>query len=218
MFNAKPGVMRNALSPGRVEALTDGVFAIVMTILVLELGVPLVTGGSVSTELPHRLLEMWPKFVSYAITFLMLGFMWSIHHYQFNLIRRSDSVLVWINLVFLMLVSLLPFSTSMLGEYIGETAPVLIIGGHFSICMIMRYGMWSYATGRYRLVDRDIDPRQVSGPKVMFVTGVAVFMVGMGVSFVSTIAAVCIFAAMIALFIVRSSLLNRVRVADAGAK
>ena len=66
-----------------------------MTVLVLELGVPAVTGGSASAELTHRLLEMWPKFASYAITFLMLGFMWSIHHYQFRIIRHSDSVLAW---------------------------------------------------------------------------------------------------------------------------
>ena len=212
MPTAKPGMLRNALSTGRVEALTDGVFAIVMTVLVLGLGVPLVTGGSASPELTHRLLEMWPKFASYAITFLMLGFMWSIHHYQSRIIRHSDSVLAWLNLLFLMLVSLLPFSTSMLGEYIGETVPVLIIGGHFSACMLMRYAMWSYATGRHRLIDSDADPRQIRGPKVMLVTGVVVFIAGMGVSLVSTIAAICIFSAAIVFFIIRSTLINRVRV------
>jgi uncharacterized membrane protein len=84
MMNAKPMVTRKALSPNRLEALTDGVFAIVMTILVLELGLPVITGELSNTELTIRLAAMWPKFLSFFVTFLMLGFMWSVHHYQFS--------------------------------------------------------------------------------------------------------------------------------------
>ena len=115
MQTAKQVTIRTALSPNRIEALTDGVFAIVMTLLVLELSVPAIAGGSAEAELTTRLFEMWPKFVSYTVTFVMLGFMWSIHHYQFDRIKSADSVLVWLNIVFLMLISLLPFSTSLLG-------------------------------------------------------------------------------------------------------
>ena len=94
----------------------------------------------------------------------------------------------------------------------------MIMGGHFSACMLVRYAMWSYATGRYRLIDRDVDPRQIGGPKVMLVTGVVVFIAGMGVSLASTIAAICIFSAAIVFFIIRSMLINRVRVVDAGSQ
>jgi len=197
MSTAKPAVIRTALSPNRVEALTDGVFAIVMTLLVLGLSVPLIAGSSVHTELPQRLLGMWPKFLSYCVTFLMLGFMWSMHHYQFMLIKRSDSVLAWINIVFLMFVSLLPFSMSMLGEYMEAQIPVLIYGGNLIACMVVRYVLWSYATGNYRLVDRDIDPREVKRPKVFLPVGAVGFMIGMGISFLNTVASICVFAGLL---------------------
>jgi len=209
MFIAKPGVIKAALSPNRIEALTDGVFAIVMTLLVLDLGIPVIAESSVHTELPRQLLEMWPKFLSYAVTFLLLGFLWSVHHYQFTFIKRSDSVLTWINIVFLMFVALLPFSMAMLGEYMGEQIPVLIYGGNAVACMVMRYILWSYATGNHRLIDRDIDPRAVKGPKVMLPVGIAVFIVAMGISFLNTIASICIFAVMLIFMVIRSTLLYR---------
>jgi uncharacterized membrane protein len=72
-------VIKTALSPSRLEALTDPVFAIVMTLLVLGLGVPMFKGSSMHQEFT-QLLEMWPEFASYFVTFLVLGFIWSVHH------------------------------------------------------------------------------------------------------------------------------------------
>ena len=108
------GIARVTLSPHRLESLTDAVFAIVMTILVLELSVPAIAEGSAHAGLWSRLIDMWPKFLSYGVTFLMLGFMWIFHHRQFSHIRRLDNVFAWINIFALMFVALLPFSTSLL--------------------------------------------------------------------------------------------------------
>jgi uncharacterized membrane protein len=199
------------LSPFRIEALTDGVFAIVMTLLVLELGVPVITGGGVHAELLHRLGEMWPEFVSYAVSFLMLGFMWTVHHYQFKSIKQSDGVLAWVNLLFLMFVSLLPFTTSLLGKYINEQLPVLLYGGNIVACMVLRLILWNYATKGYRLVDKDIPPAVIKRSKIMLPTGIVVFIIGMGVSFVSTVISVCLFAAIIVFFSIRSTYYNRIR-------
>jgi uncharacterized membrane protein len=212
MLGTKRAIVRIALSPNRLEALTDGVFAVVMTLLVLELSVPVITAGSVHAELPRRLLDMWPKFLSYAVTFLMLGFMWFHHHRQFSQIRRSDSVLVWINLLFLMCLSLLPFSTSVLGEYIEEQVAVFIYGSNVLVCMIIRYILWVYATGNYRLVNRDMDPLEVRRPRTMLPIGMVVFVIGMGFSFLSTILSICIFASIIMLFTVVSALHYRISV------
>ena len=204
------GIARVTLSPHRLEALTDAVFAIVMTILVLELGVPVVAEDSAHPELWPRLINMWPKFMSYGVTFLMLGFMWIFHHRQFSHIKRSDNVFAWINIIALMFVALLPFSTSLLGEYIYEWVPVLIYGGNFLACTTTRYIAWLYATGNYRLVDRDIDPQEVKIPKLYLPISIVVILIGMGVSFLSTIASVCIFAALLIFSAVRSTLLYRV--------
>jgi uncharacterized membrane protein len=218
MHNAKPRVAREALSPNRVEALTDGVFAIVMTILVLELGVPIVTGETLHTELTGHLLAMWPEFLSYFVTFLMLGFMWSAHYYQFSNIRRSDSGLVWLNIIFLMFMSLLPFSTSLLGQHIYERVPVFIYGGNFIACMLMRYFQWTYATKNYRLVDSDISPVQVKQPKTMLLMGIGVCIVGMGLSFLSNIVSICVFAALMVFFIIRTTLSRHLSISAQPAK
>ena len=209
MRDAK-GMARVTLSPHRLEALTDAVFAIVMTLLVLELSVPVIAEGSAHAELWPRLTDMWPKFLSYGVTFLMLGFMWIFHHRQFSHIKRMDNVFAWINIIALMFVALLPFSTSLLGEYIYEQVPVLIYGGNFIACTLARYISWLYATGNYRLVDRGIDPQEVRVGKVWLPMGGVIFLVGMGVSFLSTIASVYIFAASLIFFAVRSTLIYRV--------
>jgi uncharacterized membrane protein len=210
MLNAKSRVTRKALSPNRVEALTDGVFAIVMTILVLELGVPIMAGEPLHTELTGRLLAMWPEFLSYFVTFLMLGFMWSVHYYQFSNIIRSDSGLVWLNIIFLMFMSLLPFSTSLLGQHINEQVPILIYGGNFIACMLFRYFQWTYATKNYRLVDSDISPVQIKQPKIMLLMGIGVCIIGMGLSFLSNIVSICVFAAIIVFFIIRTTHYRRI--------
>ena len=72
-------------SPNRLEALTDGVFAIVMTLLVLELSIPEIAHSSVQAELPQRLLELGPKLISYAVSFIILGMFWYLHHHTFHL-------------------------------------------------------------------------------------------------------------------------------------
>ena len=191
------------LFTNRVESLTDGVFAIVMTILVLELGVPIVTGEPVHTELSTRLFVLWPKFVSYFVTFLLLGHIWSIHYYQFSLIRRSDSVLMWINIIFLMFLALVPFSTSLLGQHIDEPLSVLIWSGNLTMCLAVRYVQWFYATNNHRLIDKDISPLTIKRTTVMMPIGIGVFIISMGISFLSTIAAICIITAINVFFIIR---------------
>jgi uncharacterized membrane protein len=212
MLNSKPSGIRKTLSPNRVEALTDGVFAIVMTILVLELGVPIMAGEPSHTELTGRLLAMWPQFLSYFVTFLLLGFMWSVHYYQFSNIRRSDSGLVWLNILFLMFMSLLPFSTSLLGQHIDEQVPILIYGGNFIACVAVRYFQWTYATKNYRLIDRDINPFEIKQPKIMLPMAIGVFIVGICLSLLSNIASICVFAAILIFFIIRTTIYRRIRV------
>jgi uncharacterized membrane protein len=181
-----------------------------MTILVLELSLPIIEGSSVNTELSHSLLDMWPKFLSYSVTFLMLGFMWATHLFQFSFIKRTDSVLTFINIIFLMLMSLLPFTTNMLGEYFGEQLPVLMLGAHYIACMLMRIILWAYVTGKNRLVDKDLDPRELRNPQIMLTIGIVIFIVGMAFSFVNTAISIGIYSMMIIFFIVRFTVLRRI--------
>jgi uncharacterized membrane protein len=150
------------ISKSRLEALTDGIFAIVMTLLVLEIAVPQILSHEpdvVRAELPKRLFDLWPKIFSYVISFIILAIYWRGHHRQFHYIKHSDGVLVWTNIMFLMAVSFLPFSTSLLGEYIDQQISVFIYGGNSIVIALLLYIQWRYATNHYRLVDKNLDPK-----------------------------------------------------------
>jgi uncharacterized membrane protein len=106
MSNLKAGRKGTLFTINRLEALTDGVFAIVMTLLVLDLSITGISQSSVQAELPRRLLELWPAFLSYAMSFIILGMIWLSHHRIFHYIRYSNPMLMWINILFLMFVAL----------------------------------------------------------------------------------------------------------------
>ena len=99
---------------GRIEAFSDGVFAIAITLLVIEIGVPHVEG----TTLFGALVEQWPSYLGYVISFLQIGVIWANHHNRFRFIVRSDHVLLFLNILFLMCVAFIPFPTALLAEYL----------------------------------------------------------------------------------------------------
>jgi uncharacterized membrane protein len=133
------------LHKGRLEALSDGLFAIVMTLLVLELKIPELPRSAPDAELVHKLREMWPAFFSFVITFLISSAFWLLHHMSFHFIRHTTRVLCWINLIFLMLVSLLPFSTALLGHNIHRQLAQLIYYGNQTLVGFGLLAHWQYA-------------------------------------------------------------------------
>jgi uncharacterized membrane protein len=173
----------------RLEALTDAVFAIVMTLLVLEVSIPEIAQPSLQAELPRRLIELGPKLYSYVLSFVVLGLLWSLHHLSLHSIKRSNMVLVWLNILFLMFVALIPFSTSLLGNYGTEQLSLVIYTGNVLLAAIMRLVIWVYATGKYRLVDSDISPRLVKQQKITTYGACLALVLVIGVSFINVMAA-----------------------------
>ena len=127
---------------------------------------------------------MWPKILSYAISFLILAIYWSGHHRQFHYIKHSDRVLVWINIMFLMFISILPFSTSLLGEYREQQISIFVYGSNSIIIAGLLYIQWRYATYHHRLVDENLDPfiKRTLSSRVLF--GIIIYLIAIGVSFV----------------------------------
>ena len=181
----------------RIEALTDGVFAIVMTLLVLDISIPLIAHSSLQVELPRRLIELWPKFYSYVLSFIVLGMFWSNHHFAFHHIKRSNNGLVWINIFFLMFVALIPFTTSLIGDYRMEQLPFVIYVINVLLILIMRLILWTYATGKYRLVDSDINPRLVKGRRLNMIVASLILILAIGISFINVAAAFSVLALML---------------------
>ena len=101
----------------RIEALSDGVFAVAMTLLIIDIRVPDLSSDPGFGRLARDVLSLWPHFVTYAVSFLIVGLYWVSHHLLFDLIRRTDRGLMWINLFFLLFVVVIPFSTALLGSH-----------------------------------------------------------------------------------------------------
>ena len=194
----------------RIEALTDGVFAIVMTLLVLDISIPLIAHSSLQVELPRRLIELWPKFYSYVLSFIVLGMFWSNHHFAFHHIKRSNNGLVWINIFFLMFVALIPFTTSLIGDYRMEQLPFVIYVINVLLILIMRLILWTYATGKYRLVDSDINPRLVKGRKLSMIVTSLILILAIGISFINVAAAFSVLALMLVYGVVAQYIIKTV--------
>jgi len=114
------------IGKGRIEALADGVFAIAMTLLILNVNVPILVSDQERLTLPRKLVELWPKFLAFAVSFLISGVFWVGHHAQLNFVRRSDRPFLWMNLVFLLAISALPFAAALLSQY--HDQPIAAIG------------------------------------------------------------------------------------------
>ena len=147
----------------RIENLADGIFSIAMTLLVLNLTLPEVgTGITLATELHTLLFGQTHKFFNYALSFILLAIFWIIHHQQFHFIKRTDPTHLWINICSFMFIALVPFSTSLTGDYPDETAAKLFFDLNLFILGTLNVLNWTYATKSYRLVDRSLDPRRIA--------------------------------------------------------
>jgi uncharacterized membrane protein len=143
--------------PSRVLALSDGVFAIIITLLVLEIHVPELTQGHTLTQ---ALAELRPSLVAFVISFILAGMYWVGHRDLFALIRRTDRGLVWLNIVYLLPLCLLPFGAGMLGHYDQEPVALRIYGLVLVAIAVMRTVIWLYATNRPHLLWQRLDDRQ----------------------------------------------------------
>jgi uncharacterized membrane protein len=136
----------------RLTALSDGLFAVAMTLLVLDLRVPVSTAGSVYSErgLGGALLKLGPSFAAYLLSFTMLGTFWLAQHTLLSIFGRCDRTLTWINLGFLFVVSLLPFSTVLLAHYVHLR---LAVGVYWLNILLLGAGLeWGARYGRKTFV------------------------------------------------------------------
>jgi uncharacterized membrane protein len=169
----------------RLETLADGVFAIVMTLLVFELRVPELPGAA-AADLWAGVVRLGPSLLSFIVSFLVLGVYWVGHHSQFQYIRRADQTLLWLNILFLMCVSLVPFSAGMLGRHGEQQLAIILYGGNLILVALTHFCMWWYATQNRRLVDEDIAPAIVGLGKRLSLTPPAFYLLAIALSFIST--------------------------------
>ena len=145
---------------GRLEALTDGVFAIIMTILVFNISVPeliLFAEGDYALErLSAKFADLWPDFLAYVISFSTLGAFWVARHRIFRWIIYVDRPLIWINISFLMIIGLVPFSTNLLTEYIHSQNSIFAFSFNAILACLLIYTIYYYVKRNPGLVDKSV--------------------------------------------------------------
>lgn len=169
----------------RLVFFSDAVFAIAITLLVIDIGVPEIASTQPDAVLTEELLALFPQFVSFGLSFLAIGTFWLTHHRLFTYIERCSRRLLSLNLLFLLFVSLVPFSSALLGEYSGRQLVVIWYAVHMTIAGAMLSGIWYYATEIKDLTQPAIDDRAVQYIAHRVGTVPMVFVVSIAVSFFS---------------------------------
>ena len=153
------GVFRTgALSTGRVEAFSDGVLAVVITLLVLDIKLP----GNLRTdsEIWRALEHVAPVLAAWVVSFAFVLTFWINHHYFFESLKHTDRGLLWLNGFFLLCITLIPFPTGLVGQYTGLRAPLAMLSGAMMLASLSFALMRLYATFHGRLLKEHIDVRQ----------------------------------------------------------
>jgi uncharacterized membrane protein len=132
----------------RLEAFSDGVFAIVITLLILDIRLPEVDYA----HLGEALKSIAPRILSYVMSFVVIGLYWISHHNSFQLISKTNRPFLWMNIFVLLLISFIPFPTSLMGRYPFQTIPVMIYGLNLLAVNITGFCMLFYASHRPQLL------------------------------------------------------------------
>jgi uncharacterized membrane protein len=184
------------LEKGRVEALTDGIMAVAMTILVLDIKFDGTESITTDGHLLSHLLDVERTFTVYLISFIVLGMFWVAHHIQFHFVRRVDRGLLWINLAFMLLVTIVPFTTSVMIDYEQLTVPILLYGANLLLLSFTLLVNLRYVARHPRLADDDLTPEVVAYLRRRLLLFATIPALSMAVAPVSSRASLYLYAGM----------------------
>jgi uncharacterized membrane protein len=185
---------------GRLETFSDGVFAIAITLLILDVRVPHVESG-----LGSALLHLWPNYVGYVVSFLTIGVLWINHHRMFRLIRRTDHTFLVLNTLFLLVVAFVPFPTALVAEYIRvpseRTVAAVAYGLTGCALAVMFNVLWRYAASRdHHLLVDGLDREVVRQSTRQYTFGPIVYAVLTVLALFAPLVSLTLFAALVVFY------------------
>ncbi len=190
---------------GRVEAFSDGVFAIAITLLVLEIKVP--HGGEMHSadDLVKALVQIWPSFFAYILSFVFVLIGWINHHRLFTHIKRIDGAFLYLNGFLLLMFTFQPFPTALLAEHIGRPAEKVAAVVYAFIVLLIAIGyqlLWRYASHNHRLLKANVDAAKVRQITHEYNKTFPVFVVAFAVSFYNVAASLGLITALMLFYAV----------------
>jgi uncharacterized membrane protein len=188
-----PPETRDRFSTSRLEAFSDGVFAIAITLLVLDLAV----GPAARGQLLRALAELWPSYLAYATSFSMIGLVWMGHHLIVSISTRVDRRLLKINLALLFVVAFLPFPTRLLGQFIrdpdAERVAAVFYGLWLLLISVTLAGMWGYISGKRRLLPDDFVQDRIDQVTRTFRPSIALYVLAIALALIAPQIAAALF-------------------------
>jgi uncharacterized membrane protein len=191
---------------GRLEAFSDGVFAIAATLLVLEFSV-----GS-GHDLGHQLLHIWPAYLAYVTSFVTIGIIWINHHHTVSLMGRTDRTMLFLNNLLLLTIAFLPFPTKLVGDYLhrtGEQAAALAYAGTLVLMAVLHQLWWQYARRGRRLIGDGVPEAALRAVDRAYAPGVPMYFITFVIAFFSPLAAVIVTFAIAAFYLPSAALFDR---------
>ncbi len=169
----------------RIAALSDGIFAVAMTLLVLDLHVPAAEAVHSERDLRHVLIALAPRLIIFLMSIMTNGIFWVGQQTQLNYFARSDRNLAWIHIAFLCAVTLTPFTTSLLAEFIHYRTALLVYWSNIFLLGLILYWSWSYATRAHLLKD-DLPPEVHPAVVRRIVIAQSLYAAGAALCFINT--------------------------------
>lgn len=180
------------LASARLEALGDGIFGVAMTILVIEIGLPVVMGNNFSNFLT-ALQKSWSGLLCYAISFVVLGIMWFGHRMMFEYIGKTNRYFIFLGVLFYMIVCLVPFSTRFLAANLFRWYAIMVYGLNLSLCNLTLFAQWSYGIRKNNLLERDLPAEVKKEARRLFLLSPAVYTIAIVLSFFAPVLSVIIY-------------------------
>jgi uncharacterized membrane protein len=196
------------METGRLEAFSDGVFAIAITLLILAVGID---QARASGSLSHQLLHLWPAYIAYVVSFVTVGIMWINHHQILRHFAGVDRIMLLLNTLLLMLIAFTPFPTRVVAQFAhsdsDRRAAALLYGINFTLTAVLFLAVWLY--GSRRLLRPDADMREVSGITRSYAPGAPLYATATLIAFASPVTSLIMFAGLALFYAISSAVFGR---------
>jgi len=171
-------------STSRIETLVDGIFAIAMTLLVLNIAVPQLTAPISNATMQSALISLWPNFFAYGLSFILLAIFWRMNHQQFYAIKRTNTALLQITIMWLLFVALVPFSASLSAQYGSLQSAEIFFHVNMFLIGLLPALIWYYVI-RKDFIDEAVSQKRINEGKRTYLILPFLSLVAMGLTFIS---------------------------------
>jgi len=168
----------------RVLNFSDAIFAFAATLLILKIDLPNIPPELIETRLGPEILNLWPSYFANLISFLVIGYYWLTHHAIFNMIRRFNQTLFWLNVTFLIFISFLPFPVDLFGDFGNSRSVVVFYSSALALAGYLLTILWLYASHNNKLINKSVSKRRIQFYTLKHMVAPVAFTISIPIAFV----------------------------------